>query len=111
MTAEVPWLGNQSFSVDLLAANASAPCVLGLAASPGNVAIGGGCTLWLDPQQLITSLLAAANTSGSASAQFAVPADPALRGQPFFAQWFVLDPQGPVLGLAFSAGRAFVLGD
>jgi hypothetical protein len=32
-------------------------------------------------------------------------------GSSLYAQAFVADPQGPVLGLAFSAGRKLVLGD
>ena len=36
---------------------------------------------------------------------------PNLRGLTFYAQAFVVDPQGPVGGLTFSGGLRLVLGD
>ena len=90
-------------------ARASAPCVIGVAAARDNVPVGGGCTLYLKAP--IVTLLTTANAFGLASASLAVPDDVSLRGQPFFAQGFVFDPQGAALGLAFSDGRALVAGD
>jgi hypothetical protein len=40
-----------------------------------------------------------------------IPLDMALRGAAVYAQAFVADPQGPVLGLAFTAGRKLLLAD
>ena len=71
----------------------------------------GGCTSWLATRQSFEALLAVTNGGGFATAPLAVPSDTVLRGRPVFAQWFVLDPQGSALGLAFSAGRSLVPGD
>ena len=45
------------------------------------------------------------------SARYALPFDLTLRGAVVYAQAFVADPQGPVFGLAFSAGARLTFGD
>jgi hypothetical protein len=57
-------------------------------------------------------LLAATDPAGFAeTAPFALPLDNTLRGATLYAQAFVVDPQGPVLAVAASAGLRLVLGD
>ena len=53
----------------------------------------------------------ATNGFGFGSAQLAVPNEQGLLGGVFHAQAFVIDPQSPVLGITFSAGRSFVVGE
>ena len=83
--------------------------MFGLSAGTQTLPIG-PCTLYLkDP---IVLLAAVSNRAGFAETpSFALPIDLTLRGSSLYAQAFVADPQGPVLGLAFSAGRKLVLGD
>jgi hypothetical protein len=104
------YLGNPAFRLQLRAARASSACVVALAAAPDNLAIGGGCTLYLK-----LPLVPWGGVTDAAgfieSPLLSVPMDAALRGVALYAQAFVADPQGPVLGLAFSAGRRLVIGD
>lgn len=104
-----PYFDNPRFVLDLLSARPSSACAFALASSSQSLPIGGGCTLYVkDP---ILPVLAATNAFGFATTSFAVPWDPALRGVAVYAQAFVADPRGPVLGLALSAGRRLLLGD
>ena len=109
LTSSAPYLGNPAFSLELVSGPAFAPCMFGLSTGTQSVRIG-PCTLYLkDP---IVPLLAVTNWAGFAeSPKFALPLDITLRGVTLYAQAFVADRQGPVLGLAFSAGRKLMLGD
>jgi hypothetical protein len=109
LTSNDPYLGNPGFGLDLLSARPSSACMFGLSAGTRTVPIG-PCTLHLlDP---IVPMFAISNWAGFAEApRFALPLDVALRGAAAYAQAFVGDPQGPVFGLAFSAGLRLTLGD
>ena len=109
LTSNDPYLGNPAFRFVLASARASSMCLFAYSAGTQAQAIG-PCTLYLsDP---IVSLQAASDAAGFAeSATFALPLDNALRGATFYVQAFVVDSQGPVLGLAASAGLRLVLGD
>jgi hypothetical protein len=109
LTSGEPYLGHLGFALDLAGARPSAPCVFGFAAAPANLAVGGGCTLYL--AQPIVALTATANGAGFASLPLPVPADARLYGLELHAQGFVIDPQGAAFGLAFSAGRKLRIGE
>jgi hypothetical protein len=81
-----------------------------LALNPDNVDLGGGCRLYAkDP---LVFLIGLTDGSGFAdSPAIGIPLDISLRGNAYHAQAIILDAQGPVSGLAFSAGRKLVLGD
>jgi hypothetical protein len=109
LTTNSPYPGNPAFALDLLSARPASPCAFGLSGATQALTIG-PCTLYL--QDPILFLLAASNWSGFAEAtRFAIPPDITLRGRTVYAQAFVADPQGPVLGVAFSAGLRLVLGE
>lgn len=109
LTSNDPYLGNPALRLELLSGRASSVCLFGLSTGTQSLPIG-PCTLYLrDP---ITALVAPTNWAGFAeSAPFALPLDISLRGATVYAQAFVMDPQGPMLGMAFSQGRRLVLGD
>jgi hypothetical protein len=109
LACSVPFLGNPSLHLDLLSARATSPCVVVLASGTQNLALGGGCTLYLDGALL--PLVTASDQGGFASVQLSVPLDAALRGAVLYAQGFVVDPVGPVAGLVLSAGLRLVLGE
>ena len=104
-----PYLGNPAFILDLLSARPSSVCAFFLADQQQNFPLGGGCTAYVNGT--IVTLPVASNAFGFATTQLAVPLDITMRGAQLFGQALVLDPQGPVAGLAFSAGRGFVVGD
>lgn len=108
LTSQLPYLGHATFSLDLLSAAPSSPCLLVLAAAPDRLALGAGCTLWVKQPIVVAGVMS--NASGFASLTIGVPEVPALRGQPCFAQGITLDVSAP-LAAAFSAGRALTLGD
>jgi hypothetical protein len=56
-------------------------------------------------------LAAATNVRGFGSSPLPLPLDITLRGGTLHAQGIVVDPLGPVLGVALTAGRTLLLGD
>ncbi len=104
-----PYLGNPGFSLELLSARPSSVCAFFLADRQQSRDLGGGCTAYVDGA--IVMVPALSNTFGFATTRLAVPLNIALRGAQLFAQAMVVDPLGPVGGLAFSAGRSLVIGD
>ena len=104
-----PYLGAPGFALDLLSARSASPCAFGFSLGTQSLAIGGGCTLYL--QAPIAVVLAATDSIGFASIRFSVPPDPTLRGATLYAQAFVADPQGAAGGLAVTSGRRLVVGD
>lgn len=71
--------------------------VFGFASQAANVALGGGCTLFLDDAQLLATHLVQANGSGLAAWPLPIPA--ALSPAEVACQAFELVNGGPVLGL------------
>ena len=59
----------------------------------------------------IVWLLQPSNLLGFASVTVPIPLDPLLRGTLLYSQAFIVDPQGPVFGLAFTNGCRLVVGD
>jgi hypothetical protein len=109
LTSNAPFLGNRTLVLAVADARQAAPCLFALAPTTQSIPIGGGCTLYVrDPFSLLAT---SSNGVGFATLSFTLPLLPALRGTTLFAQAFVLDPGGSVLGLAFTAGRRLVLGD
>lgn len=107
-TTNTPRIGT-ALECELVTSLSGAPCVVGLAASPQTLSLGGGCSLYLkDPSVL---WFAGTNAFGVAQPYGVVPTDVSLRGLTLYAQGFVADPQGPVLGMSFTAGRKLVIGD
>ncbi|MCA8952899.1 MAG: VCBS repeat-containing protein [Planctomycetes bacterium] len=98
----LPRLGTQ-FSVQVTQARPLAPAFLAAGLGYNPLALGGGCTFYVD--LLIGTLLRFTDASGQAlSAEF-VPNAPALLGLDIFYQWAVFDPAGAYQGLvAFSDG-------
>ncbi len=109
LTTNDPVLGNPGFTLDLLSARPSSLCVFALSANPQTLALGGGCTLYLE--EPLIPLPALSNGAGFATARLTLPLEVAWRGLPLYAQAVVADPLGPVFGLAFSAGRTLRVGD
>jgi hypothetical protein len=109
LTSNAPRLGNSGFVLELLRARPNAPSAFGLSLGNQSLGLGGGCTLYL--REPILPLFGSTNAFGFASANLPLPPDPLLRGLTLYAQAFVADPQGPVLGTTFSAGRRLVIGD
>jgi hypothetical protein len=67
----------------------------------------GGCTLLAS---LTATLGAAVDPAGAAVVTLALPANPAIAGFPFFAQWACLDPAANAFGFSFSNGGRAVAG-
>lgn len=104
-----PYIGAPACTLELSRMAVGAPALIGVSLHAQNQDLGGGCTLYL--QGPIAPFFVTANPLGFASARFAIPADVGLRGARLHAQGFVADPQGPVLGMSFTAGRKLVVGD
>ena len=107
LASTAPKLGSV-FGLDLVGAQPSTIGFFGVSFAPAAVSIP-PCTLYLGGA--IIALPAITNAAGfAASTRFTIPPDPILSGADMFAQAFVFDPQGPYLGLSFSAGLHLVLG-
>lgn len=108
LTCAAPQLGNAGFTLDLLHAPPFAPCAIGIAVGPRNLALGAGCTTYLPPS--FAPSVAMGNAHGFASMRMPLPVDPTLRGLRFVAQGLALDPTAP-LGVGLTAGLYLTLGD
>jgi hypothetical protein len=107
--SRLPHLGNPAFALELVSARPSSACLFGLSLGTQSLPVG-PCTLHLTTP--ILTEVAATNWAGFAETpRLALPLDITLRGTTLYAQAFIADPQGPVLGLSFSGGLKLVLGD
>ena len=114
---QAPFLGNFTFSllVDQAAINSVAYIFVALAPSSTGLPVGGGCTVWLDFNSLVTlvnigfSPLGPFGISGTGSGALAlpVPNDPALSGASLYFQAAVVDTTP--IGLALSNGLQAVI--
>lgn len=104
----LPHLGNAAFHIDLRAAGGAQFAAIALGLGQGNVALGGGCTLFV--QQEIASVVAVTNAAGFLHLPAPVPNLGALLGLTVTLQGGVLDATAP-LGFALSRGLRLVLGD
>ena len=110
LDVELPYLGNDAWSLDVMHARAAAPCVVGLDATTQSLTLGGGCTLHLGLGHTVF-LGATSNAFGFASTRFPIPRDLRLRGMRLYAQAAIVDPAGGALGLAWTAARRLTVGD
>lgn len=102
-----PMLGNADFALDLVGAQALAPCWFGVAAQGQSVPIG-GCTFYLAaPLVLVPS---AANAGGFATLTLPLPSELSLSGIELWSQGFALDAAAPI-GLAFTGALHLTLGE
>jgi hypothetical protein len=102
----VPRVGAPSTGIDIY--GASGPALLGIASSPANVALGGGCTLLLGTIDL--SMLLTADSNGFATQPLPVPALPAFLGLTVYAQAGQLDAASPI-GIALSPRLLLSIGE
>ena len=104
-----PWLGNAAFGVDVASLRPAAPVAVLLASTPGNLPLGGGCTLYVDPSAVAVGV--SANSVGLAQLGLPIPNLPGLMGVTFHVQAVAHDPAGAFLGLAFTRGLNGVVGE
>ena len=109
LTSDAPHLGNRAFTLELLSARPASACALFLSDQTQNLALGGGCSVYVGG----TIIALASVTTAHRVAQYPlpIPLDSALRDVTLFAQAVAADPGGPVLGLTFTPGRRLVVGD
>jgi ELWxxDGT repeat protein len=107
----VPVLGNQAFAAQVSSARPSSPAVMLLGANRSELALGGGCFLWVGlPVPLALSTITSA--AGVGSIGLPIPAGSELVGAELFVQWAVADPNGAFAGAAsISDGLRVVIGN
>ncbi len=109
LLCDEPWISHSRFALGVYHGRPASPCVFGLSAGSRTLALGGGCSLYLaDP---MVPIGVSTNSDGTAVLPLGLPYDRTLRGITLYAQGFVTDPQGPILGLTFTSGRKLVVGD
>ena len=96
-----PYIGNAAFSVDLSNAAASAPTLLFLNNSRGDLPIG-PCTIYPSLSPAI-SFGTSTNASGAAATGVSIPPGPWNIGIQLYFQYVIVDAGGPILGLASSS--------
>jgi hypothetical protein len=104
---DTPYAGNASHRVEVVGTPANAPCLvaLSLASTPQPV---GTCTWYLaGPSDVWFGL---ANSYGFAGRPTAIPLGVVLHGMQVFAQAAVLDPNGPLGGVALTDARRLTIG-
>jgi hypothetical protein len=108
LVSDEPYLGNRGFALDILSSHPSVPGVFAVAGATQQLALGGGCTLYVaGPLALFPTLT---DLQGFATLRARVPRDPALLGGAVYGQAVVADPRSPAWGLAFTAARRLVIG-
>ncbi len=109
LTSSAPYRGNQAFRLELVHAAANAPALLGLALTPANQPVGGGCTMWIGTP--LSVIAWSTNAVGGATSQpLAVPASASTLAATFHAQAIVLDASSP-MGFALTSSRILSIGD
>jgi hypothetical protein len=105
-----PRIGESGFAGDMVSVLPSTAVLFGFSTARGNVALGGGCTLYVASPFLLIGT--ASNASGFATLYLSVPKDLGLRGLNVCTQGFSIDPNGAFFGLlAMSTGLEIRLGD
>jgi ELWxxDGT repeat protein len=105
-----PYLGNPSYALVVEQARPASVVALHVGFGAWNVPLGGGCSVAVDLLLPYAPFSAASDRRGEATFSLPLPSDPLLDGLEFFAQAYVVDPQGAFAGLlAFTGGaRAIV---
>jgi ELWxxDGT repeat protein len=102
----LPTIANANFAIDVVDALPNSWAVLFVAPSPSALIVD-SCRVLLGLP--FASLPAVPTTSaGTARTPIPVPNNPTLVGAQFFAQYGVLDPQGPLLGQASASDALWV---
>jgi hypothetical protein len=103
-----PVSGNAGFGLDLCSARAGAVFAHHFSANAGAIALGGGCDLLFDPPTLLAVVGGVTGPAGFAATPLPLPLG--LPPLSFVVQSVVVDPAGPVLGVAVSPGLTVDLG-
>src|SRR5262249_18754158 len=104
----IPITASPGYRLDAFV-TAGAPVLLAMGFNGAAIALGGGCTQLLAAP--VTVGFALADARGFAALPAPVPDNAALRGLTVHAQIATLQPGGPFLGLALSAGLRITVGD
>lgn len=97
-------------TVEFAGLEAQAPAALLIGATETDLALGGGCRLYLDPAGVAFTWIMQANSSGRARQALQIPPVPGLLGLVAFLQGYALDSARPHLGGVFSHGLRLSLG-
>lgn len=108
LAASLAHASNARFTVDLLGGRVTSPCMVGLSVARQDLALGSGCTLYL--QSPVAFAATTTNGAGFGTIQAALPSLTALHGTSLHWQGFVLDARAPVLGLAFTGAIVTTIG-
>ncbi|MGE3174578.1 MAG: hypothetical protein AB7O97_18245 [Planctomycetota bacterium] len=101
-------IGNADYRAQVRT-DAGAPVLLAFGALPTAIALGGGCTQFVDG--IAVGWFALADASGRADFGLPIPNAPAMRGQQTFAQAIAVQAGGPLGGLAVTPALAIAVGD
>lgn len=97
-TNMAPNLGSASFALTIAAGLPGSAAVVCVANGEANIALGGGCTLLIDPAFAILPAVTL-DGAGAGAAPLAIPATPSLYGALVYSQTGVFDPNGAFGGL------------
>jgi hypothetical protein len=99
LTADwLPVVGNGDFQLGVQGLAPSGVFLLGVDSGNTTLSWLNGCLVWLGPNTSWTVL--AGDAAGFRAVPWPVPANPALRGVRLFAQALVVEPGGPLYGIA-----------
>jgi hypothetical protein len=105
LVASEPNPGVPSFTLEVHGAPAAMPCLIALTTTPGNVSLGGACSLFIPSQDHLRFVVT--NAAGFAAAHAPIPF--ALQGYTFAAQAAVLDASSPI-GVSLTQGLSIRVG-
>ena len=109
-TNMLPNLGSAGFAFTIASGLPGSAALVCVAVATANIALGGGCTLWIDPAFSILPTVTL-DGAGVGVAPFPIPATPSLYGAMVYSQTGVLDPNGAFGGvLALSPRLELELG-
>ncbi len=105
-----PHLG-APFNLRLDNARPTSPVALYVGFAPGELPIGGGCSLLWSLAAPSISLASVSDGRGEATVSVPIPDDLNLEGLQLYCQYVVIDPAGAYINLAaFSSGVRAILG-
>jgi ELWxxDGT repeat protein len=104
----VPAIGNASFGFRVSQARPDSSAFLFVGFSATDLVLGSGCVLYVNLSPVFLGFATATDGSGNGFVPVPVPGEPLLAGHQLFAQFAVLDPAGPLSGLALTSGLKIV---